>query len=85
MEKKEYHKMYYEKNKDKLKIRAEEKCACVKCGKEVRKDFLNKHMKTARCQRAQIPESEKIMSQILKMKESIKHLEEQLNPTQENN
>lgn len=75
---KTYNKMYYDKNKEELRKKAGEKCVCEVCGKLVRKDFLNKHKKTAICMKTQIPANERLVMQINKLKKSIKLLEDQI-------
>jgi len=60
----EYNKKYYEENKEKIRIKQAEyrvknkekilikngeKVVCKKCGKFIRNDNINRHMKTAKC------------------------------------
>ena len=40
---------YREKNKEKLNSKNREKIVCKKCGKLIRRDNKNRHMKTANC------------------------------------
>ena len=45
-------KLYYEKNIDMIKQRREEKCKCDVCGAEIRKVYLKRHQKSAKCMNA---------------------------------
>ena len=47
-----YHKDYYETNKEKVEERNQVKIKCENCGCHIRKDYLNKHQKTNKCQNA---------------------------------
>jgi len=46
---KNYNKIYYEANKQKLSSFAREKVPCMLCNKMVARDYLKKHQKTKQC------------------------------------
>jgi formate dehydrogenase assembly factor FdhD len=50
---KEYNKLYYENNKDKILKKACAKCKCELCGREVIKNNLNTHYQLNICKTTQ--------------------------------
>lgn len=78
---KEYNKIYYETNKDKLTKSAREKILCPLCDKCISRDYLAKHKKTSQCRPNQN------MLNIKNLKAQLKQIEEKIekyeNPTVE--
>lgn len=52
-DRKEYNKLYYELNRERILNNMCEKTCCTLCGKKVIKANLNRHMDTAICVRTQ--------------------------------
>ena len=49
MDKKEYNKKYYEKNKETIASKLYAKVTCEKCGRKVSHQNLKKHQRSSRC------------------------------------
>jgi hypothetical protein len=72
----EYNKMYYDKNKQRILEKMQEKTVCEICNSSVSKSHMNRHLKTKKCQLIQLKQNEK--SEIEKLQNRINELETKL-------
>jgi len=49
----EYHRLYYQKNKEKIENIRKQKIACKLCGSVLRQDNIKTHMNNTKCKKKQ--------------------------------